>query len=252
MVQLLRLCSGKITMVAIGNFLFQYRNALFPLAFIVLLVTVTPVFPFGDRHWDTLLDVLGILVALSGQILRFATIGYDYIKRGGRNRRIAADHLVTGGMFSHSRNPLYLGNILIFTGVIIILNAWIGYLVGVPLAIFIYAAIIVAEEEYLRNQFGAQYEDYCGRVNRIWPVFRGFSESVREMNFSWQRVIVKEYNTTFSWLAAALGLMIWENYAVPEAQISHQVQWLVWSLILLVVTYLIIRYLKSSRRLRSD
>jgi hypothetical protein len=36
-----------------------------------------------------------------------------YIKRGGRKKRIAADHLVVDGIFAHVRHPLYVGNFLL-------------------------------------------------------------------------------------------------------------------------------------------
>ena len=44
------------------------------------------------------------------------TIGYEYIVRGGRQGKVYAEDLVQGGVFAHSRNPLYLGNLLIIVG----------------------------------------------------------------------------------------------------------------------------------------
>src|SRR5678815_5444661 len=58
----------------------------------------------------------GLLIALSGQVLRAVTIGLEYIIRGGRNRQVYAEKLVTGGMFAHCRNPLYVGNFLVLVG----------------------------------------------------------------------------------------------------------------------------------------
>ena len=67
----------------------------------------------GDWRLDRRLDAAGFVVASIGQLLRVAVIGFAYITRGGRNRRIVADSLVQAGIFAHSRNPLYLGNLLI-------------------------------------------------------------------------------------------------------------------------------------------
>jgi len=143
------------------------------------------------------------------------TIGYDYIRRGGKDYAVYAERLVQGGVFAHSRNPLYLGNILIVLGLALIASSTYVYLVGLPFFLLAYAAIIAAEEDYLRRKFGAEYEDYCRRVNRLWPDWTGFGKSVEDMEFSWRRVVKKEYNTTFVWLAMALGLKLWDLESLP-------------------------------------
>ena len=99
-------------MVKIGNFFFRYRNALFPLVFVLLFLEGT--WPVCDSKlvemWEI---VIGIIVALSGQILRVLTIGLAYIKSGGKKKQVYAEKLVQNGIFAHCRNPLYLGNLLI-------------------------------------------------------------------------------------------------------------------------------------------
>ena len=236
-------------MVTLGNFLFRFRNGLFPILFLVLLIIASPTFPGGSPQWDVAMDVLGFLVALSGQLLRIVTIGYEYIHRGGHDRQIYAGQLVTGGMFSHCRNPLYLGNFLIFVGITIIFNSWTVYLIGIPLAFFIYAAIICAEENYLRKQFGAEYDDYCEQVPRLWPRLRGFSKSIEGMKFSWKRVFFKEYNTTFNWLMATIALLMWEKYVVLGEQATAQIDALKWWFVPVVLFYIIVWSLKKTKKL---
>ena len=63
---------------------------------------------------------------------------------------------------------------------------------------------MAAEENYLRSKFGAEYEDYCRRVNRWIPDFRGFGETLASMEFNWRRVIVKEYSSVYSWIVVAI------------------------------------------------
>src|SRR5215510_4259191 len=99
-------------MIAIGNFLFHYRNGLFPLVYALLLFKSPPLLP--DYRVAAL---LGFLVAASGQLLRAVTVGLEYIIRGGRHREVYADKLVQGGIFAHCRNPLYVGNYVILIGV---------------------------------------------------------------------------------------------------------------------------------------
>ena len=235
-------------MVRIGNLLFHFRNYIFPVIILCLVVLTRPQLPFGSETWDLSLDLLGFLVALAGQSLRFLTIGYDYIKRGGLDRNIYADRLVTRGVFGHCRNPLYVGNFLIFLGMTLMLNSTLAYLVGIPICLFAYAAIILAEEDYLRRHFGAEYEDYCRRVNRIWPDWKNFSQSIEEMEFSWKRVITKEYNTTFAWLTLALLLQMWESYRFHGEDSLPGIERMALLLIPLMLGYALARLFKKMGR----
>ena len=78
------------------------------------------------------MDAAGALVSLSGQALRVLVIGLVYITRGGQNRQVWANALVDTGMFAHSRNPLYVANLLLFLGLAIVHNGWAMYLIVLP------------------------------------------------------------------------------------------------------------------------
>src|SRR5213596_653057 len=135
--------------IKIGNFLFHYRNGLFPLVYALLVLKGRPALP--DYRVAAL---LGFLVGLTGQLLRAVTIGLEYIIRGGRNRQVYAEKLVQGGIFAHCRNPLYIGNLLIILGLGIACNSGLFLAVGIPFFVFAYWAIIAAEENFLRSKFG--------------------------------------------------------------------------------------------------
>jgi protein-S-isoprenylcysteine O-methyltransferase Ste14 len=197
-------------LVACGSFLFHYRNSLFPVAFLVIVFASMPMAPFGEERWDRLLDLVGFVVALSGQLLRGAVIGFAYIQRGGKDGRIHAEQLVQEGFFAHCRNPLYVGNMLVFLGLFIMLNSVLGYAVGVPFFLFAYVSIVAAEENYLQAKFGSAYEEYCRRVPRFFVSFRGLRRSLQDMRFDWKRLIRKEYGATFAWMTTALFLVVWE------------------------------------------
>src|SRR5439155_5001311 len=136
-------------------------------------------------HW---LDGLGIVLALAGQSVRAAASGYARVMRSGKDRQVYAERLITEGLFRHSRNPLYLGNLLILLGLFVIHNnPWV-YAIGIPFFFLAYSAMVRAEEAYLRNRFGAEYEKYCRRVSRWLPHLRNPGGSVRGLRFSWRRV----------------------------------------------------------------
>jgi protein-S-isoprenylcysteine O-methyltransferase Ste14 len=234
-------------MIRIGNFFFHYRNALFPLAYLLLFLN-------GPRIVaDYRLAVAGgLIVALAGQGLRAVTIGLDYIIRGGRNRQVYAEKLVQGGIFAHCRNPLYVGNFLIILGLGIACNSSLFLAVGIPFFLFAYWAIIAAEENFLQSKFGDEFAAYCARVNRLVPNFSGIGSTLRGMRFNWRRLISAEYGSTYAWLAAIILLTLKNLWTNGDYQWRHGIVWVLWSLLLLVtVAYGIARYLKKSGALKS-
>jgi len=241
---------AEALLVPIGHFLFKRRKFVFPLMSLAVLLAGRPRLPFGSEGWDLALDALGIAVAVAGQTLRAMVIGLAYIKRGGESGSIHADTLVVEGLFAHCRNPLYVGNMLQFTGLVLILNTPAGYFVGLPFFALAYFSIVLAEEGFLRERFGASFEAYCGRVNRFLPSFRGLGVTLRSMTFNWRRLIRKEYGTTFVWLTTLLALLAWESYdrrGWPAAQPTLAVLLSLWALVLL--GYVAARYFKKSGRL---
>jgi protein-S-isoprenylcysteine O-methyltransferase Ste14 len=181
-------------MVRLGQFLFRYRNFLFPLALPLVLVPGPPVLGTASAA-----AALGLAVALAGQAIRMATIGLEYIIRGGREKRVYAEKLVTEGIYAHSRNPMYVGNVLIVAGVAVTSNSWGCVALVVPVFMFAYLAITRAEEAYLAASFGEAYRRYCRDVPRFLPRLNGLVATFRGTRFNWRRVLVKEYGTMVGW-----------------------------------------------------
>jgi hypothetical protein len=63
-------------------------------------------------------------------------------------------------------------------------------------------AIIAAEENFLRNKFGGEFDEYCATVSRWVPKLSGWGKAFAGMQFNWTRVLAKEYFTPFDYLAA--------------------------------------------------
>lgn len=238
---------GRRFLVQAGQLFFRVRDALFPVVFFGLAFLSRPIPAGGSAARDAVLDALGIAVALSGQLLRALVIGFAYVRRGGKDKQIYADSLQQEGFFAHCRNPLYLGNLLALIGFCLIYHSVLCYVVGIPFFFFAYLAIIAAEEQYLGQRFGAIYADYCRRVPRLIPSFRGLGKTLGGMEFDWKRLVRKEYGSTYAGICAILVLLVWERYVwqgYPGAQGTIVVAVAVWAVA--TVGYLVARYLKKS------
>lgn len=237
---------------ALGRFVFRFRDYLTPLIGVVVLLSTRPHPLFGSEAADRWMNLAGILVSLTGQVIRVTVIGYAYIVRGGIDKKLAAPRLVSAGFYNHSRNPMYLGNFLLFIGLALIYNSPFVYLVGLPLCLTALVSIVRAEEEFLRGRFGAEYEDYCSRVNRFIPDIGGLRATLSRMHFDWRRVLRKEYGTTLAWTSAvivflAMEQITWHGLAASQANLLRLAA--VWMIIL--ACYLVVRRLKKTRRLNS-
>jgi protein-S-isoprenylcysteine O-methyltransferase Ste14 len=74
--------------------------------------------------------------------------------------------LVTTGIHRWTRNPVYLGLLLIYVGIGIAAQSPWSLLLALPLALVIHYGVVKREEAYLERRFGDAYRDYKGRVRR--------------------------------------------------------------------------------------
>jgi protein-S-isoprenylcysteine O-methyltransferase Ste14 len=233
--------------------LFRYRNLVFPVVFVPLLVLTQPR-PFGGS-WriDAWIDAFGLMVAAGGQLLRVLVIGLAYIRRGGKEGRIYADTLVQEGLFAHSRNPLYLGNLIAIAGMLIVHGNPLATVIAAPLFLAAYLSITAAEEHFLANRFGESYLDYCRRVPRFLPRLTGLRATMRGMRFDWRKVIRKEYGTLYS--TATVGLLLIARERILEQGGLHWSKSLETIAVLWLCTnvlYIAARVLKKKRLLGAD
>jgi len=74
--------------------------------------------------------------------------------------------LVTGGPFRFTRNPIYLGDLLVYLGVALWVGTWWPLLALPPLLLAVQWLVIGPEERYLTARFGGDYTAYRQRVRR--------------------------------------------------------------------------------------
>lgn len=239
-------------MIQIGNFFFKYRNILFIVLYLLLFIPGIPLFTPEKNgvHYYLWPVITGLIVTVSGQVIRAITIALAYIIRGGKDKKVYAEDLVTNGIFAHCRNPLYVGNILMLAGVGILSNSLLYIVIVLPVFLFIYQSIVLAEENFLRNKFGPAFISYCSRVNRWIPSLRGIGATFASMQFNWRRYVLKEYNTFFVWLGGIVLLLLLDYPQLTGYDTVLRNRLLYILLPLILISYLFVRFLKKSGRLR--
>jgi protein-S-isoprenylcysteine O-methyltransferase Ste14 len=203
--------------LSLGRVLFKFRSVT-PVPIIALVLwllwrsrsTVGP----GGEPVDALLDVLGLLLGLAGEALRFAVTGAVPDGTSGQNDRLEAAVLNTRGPYAWVRNPLYVGNLLLVLGLLLIANEPFVYAIGLGFFFGEYFFIIRAEEDFLRGRFAHAFEDYCAKVRRWVPrLTPAFTGRLKDGGFDWRRALKKEHNPMAAWVSGAVTLLAWESWA---------------------------------------
>lgn len=229
-----------------GNFLFRYRNYLFPLVVLAIICLTRP----GTAVPGFITTLIGVMVTLAGQAVRAAVIGLDYIKRGGIDKKVAADTLVVTGIFAHCRNPLYVGNFLILFGLLIVYaNAW-ALLAGGLFFFLAYSTIVITEENFLAAKFGVEYSEYSRAVPRWSFRMQGLKETLSNNHFNWRRVINKDYTTMTTWVITLILLLAYREIG-NRGHGPYTAIWLTSTLAIAAIlsTTCLIKRLKKSGRL---
>ena len=88
------------------------------------------------------------------------------------SKEISSGHLVTIGIYSIVRNPIYLAFLCVCTGVLV--TAHNVYLLIIPVILYIFLTVLMkqTEEKWLLDKFGSDYTEYCRHVNRVIPWFK--------------------------------------------------------------------------------
>ena len=151
----------------------------------------------------TLLSIaIGLLVALPGLMLRALASGH--VKKN--------EELTTTGPYSYTRNPLYLGSIMIAAGFAICSRSWIVVAIMVLFFSAIYLPVIGSEERFLRSKF-PEFDRYAARVPRLLPrasgekLLKGFSPQLYRRH--------REYNAAIGAFAMLIALLLkwaWTAY----------------------------------------
>jgi len=181
--------------------LFQYRSYT-PIPFLIATVI------FAD---PTLVSVLvGGTVAALGELLRFWGVAYaGPLTRvtGG----VGAPELIVSGPFAYVRNPLYVGNIILYVGIGIVSNALMPWLVIAALFYFSlqYVLIVMLEEEFLVAHFAGAYSAYAKAVPRFIPRVTAYVPlEPKSQTPDWRRALRSERRTLQAIIATAVLIFV--------------------------------------------
>ena len=111
------------------------------------------------------------LPLLAWGYLQYRFVGNFRTKLGGGGPGIAIppDRIVEQGIYRWVRNPMYLGHLIYFAGVVLVLGSWIAAVVFL-FHVAWFQRRVREDERHLEALFGEPYRDYCRRVKRWVPL----------------------------------------------------------------------------------
>ena len=114
--------------------------------------------------------LLGVVLIAIGEIIRLRSVSFA----GGETRtmNVGASSICKSGPYSIVRNPLYIGNVMIYVGFAFVVGSAYVFIISlITLVYFLiqYSLIISLEEEALEKKFGDEYINYKRLVPSIIP-----------------------------------------------------------------------------------
>lgn len=176
---------------------FKYRSYT-PLPFVALMII------YAMPNLYSLIG--GFLMVMAGEMIRLWGVSWAGSETRTTNDGVGSSYLVISGPFSYVRNPLYLGNILIYLGVGFMSNAAFPYLQIAALVFFVwqYTVIVGEEERFLRGKYGKDYDDFCANVPRFFPRFTAYrKDNVTQPKYN-LKAGLKSEGRTFQAIAAIM------------------------------------------------
>jgi len=229
-----------------GNYLFRKRSfiplVLYIFATAVIILDADDVIYEPDLLWS----VACLIISLAGLAIRIMVVGTVPGGTSGRNtKKQLARTLNTKGIYSVVRHPLYLGNFLMWLGLIIYTGDLWFIIASVLLYWIYYERIMFAEEDYLKQKFGDDFYEWAAQTPAIIPGFKNWKKP--ELSFSVRKVIRREYRGLFAVILSFVYINLLKNYMINET-FRLPTYWMV-LLIIGAVFFITIHLLKKQTRL---
>jgi protein-S-isoprenylcysteine O-methyltransferase Ste14 len=229
-----------------GNFFFRHRSYLpllfYPLAILVVFLKKDSLELYNMTIWS----VACLLISLLGLFVRILVTGYVPDGTSGRNTKAQkADTLNTSGIYSLVRHPLYLGNFLMWFGLILYTEHIWFIIISSLLFWLYYERIMFAEEQFVHGKFGDTYKKWAENTPAFLPRLKGWKKP--ELSFSLKKVIKREYRGLFAVIISFAFFNFLMNY-FQSGTLTISSFWLV-ALIIGTALFIIIRLLKKTTKI---
>lgn len=189
-------------MSKIASTVFKYRSYT-PIPFLIVML-----FYENANVWSL---IIGFIIALCGELIRLW--GVSWAGSETRTTTVGGSYLVISGPFAFVRNPLYVGNILMYFGLGVMSYALFPYLQIVALLYFFiqYHLIVTEEEEYLRKTYGESYKNYVENVPRFFLRITAYKvENYQQPEFNLKAGLRSERRTFQAFgIVSILILVLW-------------------------------------------
>ncbi|HBG62070.1 MAG: hypothetical protein A2Y03_03415 [Omnitrophica WOR_2 bacterium GWF2_38_59] len=213
------------------------------LSFVIVLTGFLYVFPnlySQSKGVDDVLDVLGIIFIIKGVLIRMAARGHKkkFSKKGG--------DLVTSGLYSLVRNPMYLGSCCLGIGFVLLVWPWWSVPIFLCLFYLRFNKQVVQEEELLSKMFGEKYTDYCKVTPRVFPsIKKCFEVRTKDIINTEELFSTKEVRGLLTWPLLAIVLEYFQEKVVFKGADLNQI---VGVLLVSIVSYLILLFVFYRQR----
>jgi protein-S-isoprenylcysteine O-methyltransferase Ste14 len=192
-----------------GNFLFRNRGHIPVILFIlaVPIIYITNI-SYLTPTWEFLIQMVAVSISFAGFLIRAVTIGTTPAGTSGRNTKEGqvANELNTTGIYSIIRHPLYLGNFLMWIGIVFFTyNLYFVIIISLGYWLY-YERIMFAEERFLEKKFGDIYIDWSMKAPAFIPAFGSYKKG--DIPFSVKSVLRREYS---GFLATVFGFVFIDN-----------------------------------------
>ena len=191
-----------------GNWFFRWRSFL-PLIIVPLFLIELrySTYPENSHLLDRLWELFCLTISLAGLGIKIYTAGLAGQGTFVRTISTAREkELNTTGMYSIVRHPLYLGNFVIWAGIVLFPHSFALAAFCLLAFFLLYERIIHAEEAFLVEKFGTAYTEWAQKTPMFVPRFKFWRKSA--LPFSWQTALTREYPGFFAIIASFTAIEI--------------------------------------------
>jgi len=185
-------------LISSGYWLFRWRSY-FPIVLVLIFIPAMAEYEYvgGSREMTTKWGIFSLFVGLMGLFFRILVVGHTPQNTSGRNtREQIADVLNTTGWYSIVRHPLYLGNYLMGLGISLFpFIWWVPVIYSLSFALY-YERIMAAEENFLSDKFGNDFEKWSSVTPGFFPAFSKWDGP--SLKFSLRNILRREYSSLFA------------------------------------------------------